>query len=110
MLVIKNQTRYELLLSQFKIDSKTPLYKEYNETLERIFTYIYNYTDIMYIEDIDEETLYNYIEYQMKKRNNKNNFVNVIKDVKKFLYFLKNIKKVKTIPDVDLSINSFVYR
>lgn len=109
MIAKRNEGRYEWLLNQFQTDSSSPFYIEVNHSLNRIFTYIYDYTLIMYIEDIDEEILYDYIQFQ--SLNNKEiGFVKAIKDVKLFIYFLKYIKRLKNIPSVDFSIKQFVYR
>ncbi|MCQ6273361.1 hypothetical protein JMM81_00015 [Bacillus sp. V3B] len=63
MIALKNKMRYELLVEQFQIDTSTLFYKELKYSIERIFSSIYNYTDIMYIEFIDDKALYSYIKY-----------------------------------------------
>jgi hypothetical protein len=109
VIALKNKMRYELLLEQFQFDKSVPGYWEFKNSLNGIFSYIYHYTDIMYIESIDEEVLYNYIKFHCSQTVKENNFVKSVKDVKRFLIFLKNNKKVKQIPKVDLSLKSFIY-
>ena len=109
MIALKNKMRYELLLEQFQFKKVIPYYWEFKNSLNRIFSYIYQYTDIMYIEFIDEEVLHKYIKFHCSRTVKRSNFVESVKDVKRFLVFLKNTKKVKKIPKVNLSLKGFIY-
>ena len=99
--------RYELLLEQFQIDTYHLFYKDLQQSLDRLFSYVYNYTDIMYIEFIDKDTLYDYIKYHRSKKEREIHFIEIISDVKKFLFYLKGIKKIKDVPKIDLSVKNF---
>ena len=99
--------RYELLFEQFQIETYDFLHKDMQQSLDRIFSYIYNYTDIMYIEYIDKDTLYEYIKYHRSKKVEEIHFIEVISDVKKFLFYLQDIKKIKNVPKIDLSVKNF---
>ncbi|MCQ6274238.1 hypothetical protein JMM81_04505 [Bacillus sp. V3B] len=107
MIALKNQMRYELLEEQFQIDTSTLFYTKSNSSIERIFLYIYNYTDIIYLEFIDRKVLYDYIKYHQSTHFKEISFIETIRDIKHFLYFLENIKEMKEIPKIDLSIKNF---
>ncbi len=108
MLVIKNDVRYELLVDEFRLPrEKSAFYsKELMSSLELIFSYVYNFTDVYYIDSIDEELLYSYIKHHGKRNFKEVSFIKATKDIKNFLYFLNNIKGLKNVPKVNLSINN----
>ena len=106
MIVFKNKMRYELLFEQFQLNTYDLFYKDMQLSLDRLFSYIYNYTDIMYIEFIDKNTLYDYIKYHRSKVR-EIHFIEIISDVKKFLFYLEDIKKYKNVPKIDLSVKNF---
>ncbi len=97
--------RYELLAEQFRIDQYEFINNELQHSLDRLFSYIYNYTDFMYIEFIDKSTLYDYMKYHQKLKDI--HFIEIIMDVKKFIFFLEDIKRIKNVPKVDLSVKNF---
>ena len=105
---LKNNIRYELLLEQFQLPSGDSiiLNMKLKNSLNRIFTYIYQYTNIMYLEFVDNEILYNYIKFQCSSIPKNCNFVEAIKDVKNFISFLEKIKKIKNVPKVYLSLQN----
>lgn len=104
LIELKSMVRYTTLADQFSLDKCNPFYPIINESLERIFNYIYEYTDIMYIEFINETVLYKYIKHYNDCGNNY--FQQAIRDVKNYLFFLKCIKKKKDVPCVDLSVQN----
>jgi hypothetical protein len=104
--VLKNGMRYKLLEEQFQSDNNTLYNLEMTKSNERIFSFVYNHTDIYYLDAIDSKTLYNYIKFQMAKGCEKVSLCQAIKDVKHFLFFLEKIKRVNRIPHIDLSINN----
>jgi hypothetical protein len=99
--------RYELLFEQFQIKSYDLFYQDLQQSLDRLFSYVYNYTDIMYIEFIDKDTLYDYIKYHRSKKEREIHFIEIISDVKKFLFYLEGIKKIRHVPKIDLSVKNF---
>lgn len=99
--------RYELLFEQFQIKSYDLFYEDLQQSLDRLFSYVYNYTDIMYIEFIDKDTLYDYIKYHRSKKEREIHFIEIISDIKNFLFYLKVIKKIKNVPKIDLSVKNF---
>jgi hypothetical protein len=105
LLALRNKMRYELLTEQFRIDQYEFIYNEFQHSLDRIFSYIYNYTDVMYIEFINKSILYDYMKYHHKLKDIA--FIEMIMDVKKFLFFLEGIKKIKNVPKLDLSVKNF---
>ena len=82
MIVFKNKMRYELLFEQFQLNTYDLFYKDMQLSLDRLFSYIYNYTDIMYIEFIDKNTLYDYIKYHRSKKVREIHIIEIISDVK----------------------------
>ena len=107
MIALRNKMRYDLLSEQFQINTYDLFHQDMQDSLDRLFSYIYNYTDIMYIEYIDKNTLYDYMKYHRSKKVRETHFIDIISDIKKFLFFLKDIKKIKTAPKVDLSVKNF---
>ena len=106
MIALRNKMRYELLLEQFQINSYAVLDKNMQHSLDRLFSYIYHYTDIMYIEYIDKHTLYDYIKYHRSKKEKEIHLIEIISDIKKFLFYLKVIKKIRNVPKIDLSVKN----
>lgn len=101
MKVIKNNMRYEILEKQFFYSKISRTIEESNQ---RIFTYVYNYTDIYYLEDLEVSTLYDYIHYSVS--NNNISLLVHIKDIKNFLFYLEKIVHMVDIPKVDLSLTN----
>lgn len=107
---LQKDLRYELLLFQFQLhDNDRDLFNdEFQESLQRILKYIYQYTNILYLEFVNKDILYDYIKYHYETGFKDVTFYGAIKDVKYFLYFLKHIKKMPKIPEVDLSVNYLI--
>ena len=99
--------RYELLYEQFQLNTYDLFHKDMQLSLDRLFSYIYNYTDVMYIEFIDKNTLYDYIKFHRSKKVREIHFIEIISDVRKFLFYLEDIKKMKNVPKIDLSVKNF---
>ena len=104
MSVLKNPIRYELLAKQFHIEKTTFINRTLKESHDRIFSYIYCYTDIYYLKDIDSTTLYDYIKFQSMNQNKKSRITEVIKDIKYFLLFLRKYHQLKI--NLNLSLNN----
>lgn len=102
-----NSFRYEFLSKQFYVSEENPYYFKVSNSLNRVFDYIYHCTDLMYIEFIDEEILYEYIKYHRRKNFKKVSFPQVIKDIKNYVFFLNNIKRFDYIPKVNLSTENY---
>lgn len=109
MKALKNNMRYELLVAEFQCPHYKSTYysKEIKNSLHRIFSYIFNHTDVYYLESIDENVLYDYIEYHRKTNFKEVSFVEALRDIEHYLYFLENIKGVKNVPKINLSVNNF---
>lgn len=93
-----------LLLKQFHLDQSTWTFKKVEKSLTRIYEYVSSYTNIVYIEFIDEEILYNYIKYCLNHLN-EISLIQVIDDVKNYLKFLE-VNQYEYIPKVDLSVKN----
>lgn len=104
---LRETSRHQLLAQQFSFETSTLGDEEIQESLERIFTYVYSYTNIWYIDFIDEGTLYNYIKKQQELPDGVD-FYQAVRDVKNYLYFLRYIKRSRNIPDIDLSIQNLL--
>lgn len=94
--------RLDLLRKQIYIDPSIDQSGKITNSLERIVYFLYEYTNIKFIDFVDEYILYQYI-----KQNKVNNFDETIKDVKNLLFYLKYIKKSPYIPKIDLSTHNF---
>lgn len=101
---VKNSMRYNLLEDQFQSEESALFNLEILKSNKKMFSFIYNHTDIYYLDAIDSTILYNYIKFQIDK--GCENLCEAIKDVKYFLFFLEKIKRVNNIPNIDLSINN----
>lgn len=104
---LRETSRHQLLAQQFSFETSTLGDEKIQESLERIFTYVYSYTNIWYIDFIDEGTLYNYIKKQQELPDGVD-FYQAVRDVKNYLYFLRYIKRSRNIPDIDLSIQNLL--
>ncbi|WP_071392625.1 hypothetical protein [Bacillus tuaregi] len=108
MEALKRCKRYKWLKKQFQY-CKSPLaYKDIDNSLERILFYVYSYTNINYIEFIDDKVLYNYIKTHRLNNFREINFVTAISDVKNYLLFIEANKELKEYkPEIDLSVKNF---
>lgn len=108
MISLKNTSRYDILKNQFYIDIIDNSSREQiEESLYRIFLFVYNHTKITHIDFINEKILLEYIQFHRSTQFQEVSFTGAIKDIKNFLYFLKTIKKQKYIPKVDLSLSNY---
>ncbi|MFC5466396.1 hypothetical protein [Lederbergia graminis] len=104
----RKQPRYKILQFQFQAED---LYIDLQtqETLNRLFSFIYEHTNIMYLTFIKKKHLIDYLIYHSVNEFQIISFVEAVKDVKRFINFLQK-KKIKTIDDLDLSlINSMLW-
>lgn len=103
---VLNNKRYDLLAKQFKLESN--LSREIVKSNKRIFTYVYEQTDIFYLEDIESKALYNYVAFHLSKSKKKQkvSLSELIKDIKNFLLFLERITDVDKLPIIDLSLTN----
>ncbi|WP_071392827.1 hypothetical protein [Bacillus tuaregi] len=107
MEVLKIDRRLQLLKKQFQLDAYHIFQTETYQSLHRILNYVYLNTDIVYIQFIDEEILYGYMNYHRKNHFIEISFSQVMKDIKNYLSFLENDKQMKQcIPKVDLSLRN----
>ena len=107
--LLRNNMRYDLLLDQFKIDKNMIVPNEIKDSLQRIFSYIYHQTDILYVEFIDEKVLNNYIKSHHANHFSEVCFTQCIRDIKNFIYYLEKIKGKKHLPRVDLSVQNLSF-
>lgn len=99
--------RYILLSEQFYLENSHPSYITLKESLDRIFHYIYNHTNITYLDFVDGNVLYNYIKYHRNNNFSIISFIQTIKDIKTYLFFLRNVKNKDNIPSIDLSLQNY---
>jgi len=102
----KKEYRWNLLKQQFDLDPSNVMYKELKESLNRILHYVYTYTNVMFIDFVDEKVLYGYVKYHISINFSIVDFKQVLKDIKHFIFFLKNVKKREVVPKVDFSTNN----
>lgn len=102
--------RYEILAQQFCVDSDDIMLSwKLKQSNDRILIFLYYQTDIYYLEDIEGETLYHYIQFHQSNKSKNNRILEAIQDVKAFLFFLKNIRKINNLPIVDLSLTNISF-
>ncbi|WP_338470722.1 hypothetical protein R4Z10_18330 [Niallia sp. XMNu-256] len=106
MSALKNKVRYELLADQFKVRGNMRIPQGLEPSFERLFTYIYEETDLYYLDSIDEHILIGYIKYHSKNHFQTVSFFQCVKDIKVFLYFLEHIKGIESLPTIDLSLKN----
>lgn len=102
-LLQNNVKREYLLKEQFK--SKYPVPKCIQSSLNRICSFILNYTKVCYLSFVDERILIQYIKYHKLKNFYIISFSQTIQDIRNFYLFLNN-KKIK-IKELDLSIQNY---
>lgn len=100
----KSQSRYDALFSQFFTEST---YQSKKVSLNRIFNYLYKYTNVNSINYIQKKTLIKYLKHHKRRDFIEVSFDQVIKDIKNFLFFLENNKHVKRVPTIDLSVGNY---
>ena len=105
-LALKDEWRTNLLVKQFQLDKSTWAFKGIKKSLTHIYEYVSLCTNIVYIEFIDEEILYNYIKYHSLNYFNEISFRQVIHDVKNYILFLE-VNRYEYIPKVDLSVKNY---
>ncbi len=106
MTFLRNTMRYELLVDQFKLNENQRVPQEVEQSIERFFKYIFEQTDLYYLDYMDEDVLNGYIIYHSKDDFRTVSFSQCLKDVKAFLYFLEHIKGIKSLPTIDLSLKN----
>jgi len=79
---------------------------EVKKSLTRIYEYVSICTNIVYLEFIDEEVLYNYIKYHSSNHFTEISFKQAIQDVKNYINFLE-MNQYEYIPEVNLSVKNY---
>ncbi|TKC16073.1 hypothetical protein [Robertmurraya kyonggiensis] len=106
MKLLNQSTRYDILRAQFNLDSPTFTNDDLSKSLNRLFSFIYEQTKVMYIEFIDEKVCRNYIKFHHSKNFSEVSYMETLKDIKNFNYFLHNVKAIKDAPKIKLSIKN----
>ena len=105
-----NNRRKERLKDQFQYQLKYVVkLKNLNHpmnSLDRIFWFVSEYTDICNIESIKIETLIEYLKYHHLEKFKQINFLQAVKDVKNFLNVRNKYISTSTLK-MDLSIQSY---
>ncbi|MBO0992226.1 hypothetical protein [Bacillus sp. SD088] len=102
-MTLQERSRFDVLQSQFKVDDLgIPSKKQ--ESLDRMFHFLYEYSDLLYLSFIREEVLIQYLHYHAKKHFKILPFCEVIKDIKFFTWFLKNRKEINCVVNLDLTL------
>ncbi|GIN64163.1 hypothetical protein J27TS8_41560 [Robertmurraya siralis] len=109
MKVLTQSTRYDLLRAQFNLDSQSAMNDEMRNSLNRIFSYVFNHTKIMYLEFIDEKVCCNYIKFHHANQFEEVSYMETLKDIKNFNNFIQNIKSIKNAPNIKPSIINYSF-
>lgn len=101
----KELSRFEVLLSQFQAED---FYIDYQrqQSLNRIFSFLYECTNVYYLVFLRSETLYEYLKYHYSNQFKIISFCQAVKDIKTFLQFLENKKEIKKAINIDLSLQN----
>ena len=81
----KERLKYQFQ-HQLKYKVKLTNLKHPRNSLDRIFWFVYEYTDIGNVESIKSDTLIEYLKYHHLEKFKQINFSQAVKDVKYFLY------------------------
>ena len=102
--------RKERLKSQFqhqlKYNVKLTNLKHPRNSLDRIFWFVYEYTDICNVESIKSDTLIEYLKYHHLEKFKQISFSQAVKDVKHFLNVRNKCIFTSTLK-IDLSIQNY---
>ena len=93
---------------QYQLEYKVKLsnLKRPRNSLDRIFWFVYEYTDICNVESIKTETLIEYLKYHHLEKFKQISFSQAVKDVKYFLYVRNRHISTSTLK-LDLSVQSY---
>ncbi|MCJ7840154.1 hypothetical protein MUB24_04355 [Lederbergia sp. NSJ-179] len=100
---LRELSRYDVLLSQFQVGDLA-IAQTKQQSLDRLFHYIYEHTDLLYLSFMRKEILINYLQYHALDQFQTLSFNEVMKDIKFFIRFLKNNKEINCHIDLDLSL------
>ncbi len=101
----KERLKYQF---QYQLEYKVKLsnLKRPRNSLDRIFWFVYEYTDICNVESIKTETLIEYLKYHHLEKFKQISFSQAVKDVKHFLYVRNRHISTSTLK-IDLSVQSY---
>lgn len=102
MKVLSERGRYELLYQQFYETRTNKVLKPWLESFDRMFYFLYTQTDVIFLDFVTRDILYEYIRYHARRNFASPTFSEVIKDIKIFLLYLKK-RGIRLDPEVDLS-------
>ena len=98
---LKYQFQYQL-----KYTVKLTNLKHPRNSLDRIFWFVYEYTDICNVESIKTDTLIEYLKYHHLEKFKQISFSQAVKDVKHFLDVRNKLISTSTLK-MDLSVQSY---
>ena len=107
-LVINRRTERLIHQFEYNLNHKVDLtnLKHPRNSFDRLFLFIYEYTDISYIESIKKDMLLEYLRYHHLEKFNCISFTQAVKDIKSFLYVRNNNISTSTL-DIDFSIQNY---
>ena len=97
--------RSKTLTRQFN-PCRLSLNEQMTESIQRMYNYILNHTDINYLENITGEILISYIRFHKSQNFNVISFQDSIKDVKTFIRFVDQYH-FRYQPIIDLSVKNY---
>jgi hypothetical protein len=98
---LKYQFQYQL-----KYTVKLTNLKHPRNSLDRIFWFVYEYTDICNVESIKTDTLIEYLKYHHLEKFKQISFSQAVKDVKNFLNVRNKLISTSTLK-MDLSVQNY---
>lgn len=106
MSAIKEYGRYSILSSQFPF-KKIPVGSSEYDSLNRIFHFLLESTDIYYLVFLKEETLVQYLKYHHLKHFKVITFTQAVSDIKIFTLYLKNNREINKELKFDVSLQNY---
>ncbi|GIN19183.1 MAG TPA: hypothetical protein DEO65_10095 [Bacillus bacterium] len=106
MSAIKKYDRFSILSSQFPFKN-IPVHSPEYDSLNRIFHFLLENTDVYYLFFLKEETLIQYLKYHQSKQFKIISFTQAISDIKIFTLYLKNNKEINKEIKFDVSLQNY---
>ncbi|WP_062109089.1 hypothetical protein [Bacillus niameyensis] len=104
-MAVNELPRYAVLYSQFQTDH-LHLDDDQKKSLDRLFCFLYEHSDVYYLAFVRETILRDYLKYHASTSFESISFLQAIKDIKIFLCFIRNTKEINRELQIDFSIKN----
>lgn len=104
-MAVKELSRHAVLYSQFQTDH-SHLEDDQKKSLDRVFRFLYEHTDVYYLVFVRENMLRDYLKHHALTGFESISFSQTIKDIKIFLGFIRNTKEINRELHINFSIKN----